>query len=134
MPNLNLCQFIGNLGRDPELRYTPGGQSIVDFSLAVNRRYLKDGDWQEETEWVRVVAWGDLAERVADAEQTGLRRGMSAYVQGRLQTRQWEDQDGNKKYMTEIVAQAIQRLTPYEKRANAQPKASVDEFGDEMAF
>ena len=85
--SLNKAMIIGNLGRDPELRYTATGQAVVQFTVAVNRNY-KDaaGEWKEETEWFRVVAWGQLAERTAEH----LRKGCKVYGEGRLQTRKWE--------------------------------------------
>jgi single-strand DNA-binding protein len=105
--SLNKCMIIGNLGRDPEMRYTPSGQSVTQFTVAVNRNY-KDaqGERQEETEWFRVVAWGQQAEFAAEY----LRKGAKVFVEGRIQTRQWEGQDGQKRYTTELVANTIQNL------------------------
>jgi single-strand DNA-binding protein len=105
--SLNKVMIIGNLGRDPEMRYTPNGQAVTQFTVAVNRNY-KDGqgEWQEETEWFRVVAWAQLAERTAE----NLRKGRKVYVEGRLQTRQWEDQTGQKRYTTEVIAQTVTAL------------------------
>jgi single-strand DNA-binding protein len=102
--SLNKAMIIGNLGRDPEMRYTPNGQAVTQFTVAVNRNY-KDasGEWKEETEWFRVVAWGPLAERTAEY----LRKGRKVYVEGRLQTRTWEDQDGQKHYTTELIANTV---------------------------
>ena len=105
--SLNKCMIIGNLGRDPEMRYTPGGQAVTQFSVATNRNYRDpQGEWQSETEWFRVVVWGDQGERVAEY----LRKGHKVYVEGRLQTRQWEDQSGNKRYTTELIANRVQSL------------------------
>ena len=105
--SLNKAMIIGNLGRDPEMRYTPNGQAVTQFTVAVNRNFRgQDGNWQEETEWFRVVAWGPLAERTAE----NLRKGRKVYVEGRLQTRQWEDKDGQKRYTTELVAQQVTAL------------------------
>jgi len=107
--SLNKVMIIGNLGRDPEMRYTPSGQAVTQFTVAVNRNYKgQDGAWQEETEWFRVVAWGPLAERTAEY----LRKGRKVYVEGRLQTRQWEDQQGQKRYTTELVANTVTPLDP----------------------
>ena len=105
--SLNKAMIIGNLGRDPEMRYTPSGQAVTQFTVAVNRNY-KDaqGERQEETEWFRVVAWGQQAEFAAEY----LRKGAKVFVEGRLQTRQWEGQDGQKRYTTELVANTIQNL------------------------
>ena len=105
--SLNKCMIIGNLGRDPEMRYTPSGQAVTQFSVATNRNYRDpQGEWQSETEWFRVVVWGDQGERVAEY----LRKGHKVYVEGRLQTRQWEDQSGNKRYTTELIANRVQSL------------------------
>jgi single-strand DNA-binding protein len=105
--SLNKCMIIGNLGRDPEMRYTPGGQAVTQFSVATNRNFRDpQGEWQSETEWFRVVVWGDQGERVAEY----LRKGHKVYVEGRLQTRQWEDQSGNKRYTTELIANRVQSL------------------------
>ncbi len=107
--SLNKAMIIGNLGRDPEMRYTPNGQPVTQFTVAVNRNYKDaNGEWQEETEWFRVVAWGPLAERTAEY----LRKGRKVYVEGRLQTRQWEDQSGQKRYTTELVANTVTALDP----------------------
>ena len=105
--SLNKCMIIGNLGRDPEMRYTPSGQAVTQFTVAVNRNYKdQQGERQEETEWFRVVCWGQQAEFAAEY----LRKGAKVYVEGRLQTRQWEGQDGQKRYTTELVANTIQNL------------------------
>ncbi len=105
--SLNKCMIIGNLGRDPEMRYTASGQAVTQFTVAVNRNYKDNqGEWQEETEWFRIVAWGPLAERTAE----NLRKGRKVYVEGRLQTRQWEGQDGQKRYTTELVANTVTAL------------------------
>ena len=105
--SLNKCMIIGDLGRDPEMRYTPSDQAVTQFTVAVNRNY-KDaqGERQEETEWFRVVAWGQQAEFSAEY----LRKGAKVFVEGRIQTRQWEGQDGQKRYTTELVANTIQNL------------------------
>jgi single-strand DNA-binding protein len=107
--SLNKAMIIGNLGRDPEMRYTPNGQAVTQFTVAVNRNY-KDasGEWKEETEWFRIVAWGPLAERTAEH----LRKGRKVYVEGRLQTRTWEGQDGQKHYTTELIANTVTGLDP----------------------
>jgi len=105
--SLNKCMIIGNLGRDPEMRYTPSGQAVTQFTVAVNRNYKdQQGERQEETEWFRVVAWCQQAEFAAEY----LRKGAKVFVEGRIQTRQWEGQDGQKRYTTELVANNIQNL------------------------
>jgi single-strand DNA-binding protein len=98
--SLNKVMLIGNLGRDPELRATPSGQSVTSFSLATNRRFKdKNGEWQDETQWHNVVAWGPRAETITNY----LKKGSRVYVEGRLTHRSWEDQDGQKKYITEVI-------------------------------
>jgi single-strand DNA-binding protein len=127
--SLNKCMIIGNLGRDPEMRYTPSGQAVTQFTVAVNRNYKgANGEWQEETEWFRVVAWGPLAERTAGY----LRKGRKVYVEGRLQTRQWEDREGQKRYTTELVAQTVTPLDarPREDMEGAEPAASRSARGE----
>jgi single-strand DNA-binding protein len=105
--SLNKAMIIGNLGRDPEMRYTPSGQAVTQFTVAVNRNYKDQaGEWQEETEWFRVVVWGQQAERTAEY----LRKGSKVFVEGRMQTRQWEGQDGQKRYTTELIADRVQNL------------------------
>ncbi|MBA3779654.1 MAG: single-stranded DNA-binding protein [Chloroflexi bacterium] len=99
--------IIGNLGRDPEMRYTPNGQAVTQFTVATNRNYRdQQGEWQKETEWFRVVVWGQQAERTAEY----LRKGSKVYIEGRIQTRQWEDQSGQKRYTTELIANTVTNL------------------------
>jgi single-strand DNA-binding protein len=118
--SLNKCLIIGNLGRDPEMRYTPSGQAVTQFTVAVNRNY-KDaqGERQEETEWFRIVAWGQQAEFSAEY----LRKGNKVFIEGRLQTRQWEGQDGQKRYTTELVANTIQNLERRPRDDSGDPGA-----------
>ena len=105
---LNKVMIIGRLGRDPEMRYTPNGRPVTAFSVAVNRSWTAgDGDKREETEWFNVVAWGNLAEIC----KQHLRKGQTVYVEGRLQTRGWDDPDGKKHYRTEIVANEMIMLS-----------------------
>jgi len=107
MLGVNKVILIGNLGKDPELRYTPGGQPTASFSLATTERWTdKSGQRQEKTEWHNIVAWGKLAELVNQY----LKKGRSAYIEGRITNRSWDDRDGNKKYRTEIVASQIHFL------------------------
>ena len=100
--SVNKVILIGNLGKDPEVKYTPSGTAIAKFSLATNERYKdKAGEWQDRTEWHNIVAW----QRTAEIAGEYLKKGRSVYIEGRLQTRSWEDKtSGQKKYMTEIVA------------------------------
>lgn len=107
MASINKVILIGNLGRDPELRYTQSGQAVANFSLATTERFsTRDGDKQERTEWHRIVAWGRTAELCAQY----LSKGRSVYLEGRLQTNEWEDKEGQKRKTTEIVANTVQFL------------------------
>ena len=107
MASVNKVILVGNLGRDPELRYIPSGQAVANFTLATNDRWRdKEGNNQERTEWHRIVVWGKSAENCAQY----LQKGRSVYVEGRLQTREWEDKEGNKRQTTEVVAQTVQFL------------------------
>ena len=107
MGSLNKVQIIGNLGADPEMRFTASGQAVATFNVAVNRRYqTRDGERREETEWVRGVAWARLAETTSQY----LTKGSQIYLEGRLQTRQWEDRAGQRRYTTEGVANDVQFL------------------------
>lgn len=108
MSGLNKVMLIGRLGSDPELRYTPDGTAVANFSIATSEEW-KDkntGEKKERTEWHRVVAWRRLGEICGEY----LAKGKQIYVEGRIQTRSWEDKDGNKRYTTEIVASDIQFL------------------------
>lgn len=107
MASVNKVILIGNLGADPEVRYTPGGQAVCELRMATNESWTdKNGAKQERTEWHRVVVWGKQAENCGKY----LSKGRTAYVEGRLQTRQWDDKEGNKRYTTEIVADRVQFL------------------------
>ncbi|MCY3711896.1 MAG: single-stranded DNA-binding protein [Gemmatimonadetes bacterium] len=108
MASLNKVILIGNLGADPEMRYTPAGRAVVNFRMATTRQWnTQDGERREETEWHRIVAFSKLAEICGQY----LKKGAPVYVEGRLQTRSWEDQNGMKRYMTEIVANEMQMLS-----------------------
>jgi single-strand DNA-binding protein len=100
--SLNRVQLIGNLGKDPEIKYTPQGTAVAKITIATNERFKdKAGEWQDRTEWHNVVLWQRLAEIAGEY----LKKGGKVYVEGRLQTRSWDDkQTGQKKYMTEVVA------------------------------
>lgn len=100
--SVNKVILIGNLGKDPEIKYTPSGVPVAKFSLATNERYKdKSGEWQDRTEWHNIVAWQRLAEIAGEY----VKKGSKIYIEGRLQTSSWEDkQSGEKKYRTEIIA------------------------------
>lgn len=105
MFSLNRATIIGNATRDPEMRYTPNGQAVTSFGVATNRRWTdrNTGEIQEQVEFHDIVAWGKLAENISQI----VKKGTPVYVEGRLQTRQWEGQDGAKRQRTEIVADNI---------------------------
>lgn len=127
---LNKVMIIGRLGRDPEMRYTPNGRPVSAFSVAVNRTWVAgDGDKREETEWFNVVAWGNLAEIC----KQHLRKGQAVYVEGRLQTRSWDDQDGKKHFRTEVVANEMIMLSD-RREGDEQPSevSAIEE--DEFPF
>jgi single-strand DNA-binding protein len=105
--SVNKVILVGNLGKDPELRYTPAGAAVATFSLATSERYKdKSGEMQEKTEWHNIVAWRQLAEICGKF----LHKGKQVYIEGRIQTRSYDDKDGNKRYITEIVADQMQML------------------------
>lgn len=109
---LNKVMVIGNMGRDPEMRYTPSGKPVTSFSLASSRSWVApDGERREETEWFNVVAWGGLAE-ICNQK---LFKSQQVYVEGRLQTRSWEDDNGQRHFRTEIVASDMIILGPRDK-------------------
>jgi len=107
--SVNKAILVGRLGRDPETRYTSGGQAVANFTLATDETFKdRSGERQKRTEWHRIVVWGKLAE----ITQQYLKKGMLVYIEGRIQTRQWEDKrDGQKRTTTEIVANVMRMLT-----------------------
>ncbi len=106
---INKVILVGNLGQDPELRYTQAGTAVATLSVATSRVWKdKDGNKQDETEWHRVIVWAQTAEFCGNY----LSKGHKVYVEGRLQTRKWQDQNGNDRYTTEIVANELKSLTP----------------------
>lgn len=101
---LNKAMLIGNLGQDPELRYTGSGQAVLSLRLATNEKYKdRDGEWKDMTEWHTVVIWGKRAEGLSRV----VSKGTQLYIEGRLQTRSWEDKQGQKRYTTEIVVKEV---------------------------
>ena len=123
MADLNKVMILGNLGQDPEIRYTANGSAVATFSVAANRNYRRpDGEWEKETEWFSVVAWNQLAERVAQILQKGAR----VYVEGRLHTRSWEGQDGMRRYKTEVIAD---RVLPQDRRQQPVAAGAIDGVG-----
>jgi len=123
LPMLNSCNFIGNLGADPEIRHTQNNTVVANFRIAVTEKWKSDGEKQERTEWVSVVCFGKLAEIV----ETYLRKGAKIYLSGRMQTRKWQDKDGNDRYSTEIVAREMIMLGEKNKQESSQAARSVQE-------
>ena len=129
MRGLNKVMIIGNLGRDPEMRYTPSGRPVTSFSVATTRSWTSgDGDRREETEWFNVVAWGNLAEICKQY----LHKGQPVYVEGRLQTRGWEDPEGKKHFRTELVANEVIILG--ERRGEPSEEGPAEELPAEDEF
>ena len=117
--SVNKVILVGNLGKDPELRYTPAGVAVATFSLATSERFKdKSGEMQEKTEWHNIVAWRQLAEICGKY----LHKGKQVYIEGKIQTRSYDDRDGNKRYMTEIVADQMQMLGRLGEEGGGQPR------------
>lgn len=125
MASLNKVMIIGNLGKDPEMQYTAGGDAVTKFSVAANETWTKDGERKERTEWFNVVAWRKLAETCAQY----LEKGRQVYVEGRLQTRTYE-QDGQKKYFTEVIADQVRFLG--ERTEQRDPSGDIEP--DDLPF
>jgi single-strand DNA-binding protein len=107
MAGVNKVILVGNLGRDPEIRYTKDGQAVANFTLATSESFTsREGKREERTEWHRIVVWGKTAENCAQY----LAKGRTVYIEGRIQTREWEDKEGQKRKTTEVVAQTVQFL------------------------
>lgn len=133
---INKAILIGNLGADPEVRYTQTGTAVANFNLATTESWTKDGNKEEKTEWHRIVAFGRLGEICGEY----LSKGSKVYIEGRIQTRSWDDKDGNKRYTTEIVAREMKILTP--RSGGGTSTGSYDEepplpeptMGDDVPF
>ncbi len=129
MSGVNKVILVGNLGRDPEVRHTKTGTAVANFTLATTRRWRdKDGQQQEQTEWHKIVAWDRLAEICTEY----LSKGKQVYIEGRLQTRDWEDKEGNKRWTTEIVAlemQMLGRRGDYESQGSASGATAAEPSG-----
>ncbi|UCE66203.1 MAG: single-stranded DNA-binding protein [Candidatus Zixiibacteriota bacterium] len=141
MASVNKAILIGNLGADPELRYTASGTAVAGFNMATTERYKdKNGELQERTEWHSIVCWGRLGELANEY----LRKGRSVYIEGRIQTRNYEDKDGIKRYRTEIVAQQMQFLggraqgdqpsAPSETASPAPSESELPADDDDLPF
>lgn len=131
MSDLNRCDFIGRLGQDPELRYTKDGKAVANLSLAVSETWKdKQGQKQEKTEWVRVSAFGRLAEIMGEY----LRKGSQVYVSGKMQTRKWQDNNGQDRYTTEILANELQMLGGKTPNAEQRQKPTGGLMGESGQF
>lgn len=136
MASVNKVILIGNLGKDPDLRYTPSGQAVATFSLATTDRYKdKDGQMAERTEWHNVTAWGKLAETVKEY----LKKGRQIYVEGRISYRTYDDKEGVKRYFTDIVAQNIRFLgrredAPESAPAEVEVEQAAGGGGEDLPF
>lgn len=115
---VNKAILLGNVGKEPELRYTQSGTAVCNFTLATTERAKIKGEWQDQTEWHNVVAWAKLAETCSNY----LGKGSQIYLEGRIQTRKWEDRDGNTRYNTEVVANHMVML--------GRPKGQRDDYGE----
>ena len=130
---VNKVILVGNLGANPEMRFTQGGQAVANLRLATTERWTdRNGQKQEITEWHRIVVWGKQAEICGQY----LTKGRQIYVEGRIRTRQWQDQQGQKRYTTEIVAQSVQMLGPRsegapreDQSATVPPDEATADFG-----
>ncbi|HIJ95060.1 MAG TPA: single-stranded DNA-binding protein [Desulfuromonadales bacterium] len=121
MASLNKVMLIGNLGKDPEVRFTASGQAVAGFSLATSEKFKgKTGEWEERTEWHNITLWGKLAEIAGEY----LSKGKTIYLEGRLQTRKWQDKSGNDRYTTEIVGDKMQMLSPKGERRGGETSSS----------
>ena len=137
MPNLNKVMLIGHLGADPDVRYMPNGKAVVNLRLATSESWKdkQTGDKQDRTEWHSVVAYDKLAEIIGKL----LRKGSPVYIEGKLQTRKWQDKEGKDRYTTEIIAQSMQMLggKPQGERSPRQerePDRHAGEFDDDIPF
>ena len=126
---LNKVMVIGHVGRDPEMRYIPSGKPVTSFSVATSRSWTNsEGERRQETEWFNVVAWGNLAEIC----KQHIRKGQQVYVEGRLQTRSWEDHEGKKRFRTELVANEMVLLG--DRRGASEAAESTHEGEEEFPF
>ena len=130
MASVNKVILLGNLGRDPEVRFTQGGTPVANFTMATTDRWSDpSGEKKEKTEWHRIVVWGKQAEIAGEY----LKKGRPVFVEGSLQTREWTDRDGNKRYTTEVRAQRLQLLGRPDDRGGPAPGAAAEEAGEPSA-
>jgi single-strand DNA-binding protein len=127
MASVNKVILLGNLGRDPEVRFTQGGTPVANFTMATTDRWSDpSGEKKEKTEWHRIVVWGKQAEIAGEY----LRKGRPVFVEGSLQTREWTDREGNKRYTTEVRAQRLQLLGRPDDRGSSASAAPAEEVGE----
>ena len=136
MAGVNKIILVGRLGKDPEIRYTPGGAAVANFTVATSEEWKdrETGEKQERTEWHRIVAWRRLGEVCGEY----LHKGSQVYIEGRIQSRSYDDKDGNRKYITEIIANRIQMLgrkgeEPSEEEVT-EPEAQETDGDDDIPF
>jgi single-strand DNA-binding protein len=128
---VNKVTLIGNLGKDPEVRYTQDGKAVASFNIATTETWKKqDGSKEELTEWHRIVAFARLGEICGEY----LKKGSKIYLEGRLQTRKWEDKEGNTRYTTEIVAREMKMLSARGQQAEPDYQESAPAMGDDVPF
>lgn len=127
---MNKVILIGNLGRDPELHYTQSGSSVANFTLATNEKFLKDGELQEHTEWHNIVVWGKQAE----ACNKYIKKGNHIAVDGKITYRSYEDKEGNKRYITEIIANRVEFLNRSTNNKNTTNDKGTTNTGDNPDF
>lgn len=120
MSSVNKVILVGNLGKDPEVRYTSGGKAVADFSIATSESFGKGSEREEQTEWHRVVVWDRLAELCGQH----LRKGSKVYVEGKIQTRKWTDKQGAERFTTEIIAKQVVFLSPKGDSGRREPEPS----------
>lgn len=128
MQGVNKVILLGRLGQDPELRVTPNGQQVCTLRLATSESWTKDGNKEERTEWHRVILWG----RQAEIAGKYLKKGRGCYIEGKLQTRSWDDKEGQKRYMTEIVASSIQFIDSAASRGGSDTAPDAPDAGQEQ--
>ena len=142
--SLNQCSFIGNLGKDVEIKYTPGGDAVAKFSLACGESYKnKNGEKVDKTEWINIVVWRKLAEICGEY----LKKGSKVYISGKMQTRKWQDKNGQDHWSTEIVANEMLMLDsrgdnqsgahqsrPESDNNQSRPAPANSDFDDDIPF
>lgn len=141
MASLNKVMIMGNLGGDPEIRMTPQGKKVANFSVGVAEKYTdRNGQVQQKTEWFKVILWdGNNGSGLASVSEKYLKKGSSVYVEGKLQTSSWDDPSGIKKYKTELIGNSLQMLGSKPAQNDNKPAEPTDNFGgygadDDMPF